>query len=185
MTNAALRAEEARDLRTQLGALMDDEAEIIFMDTSPRRQIETVYSMQSGEEIHVLRYHLPEIMGKQLPDGRPAFTARKELAPVYRQGSTPCFMADNSPEREALNELGIFKICPAKKLANNYAKQVHAQHKHHAEWAMYQDHVNSLEQADWKRRQEEQTAAIMKLAEGNAATQEKRGPGRPPKVDGE
>lgn len=179
MTNAALRAEEARDLRSQIADLDNDASEIQFMDTSPRRVVDTVYSVESGEPINVLRYHLTEIMAKKLPDGRPAFTARPENAPVYKQGHVKCFMAKDSPAQEALHAIGIYKVCPAERLANDYAMQVHAEHKHRTEWRMYMAHLEGEERQADRARQQAQIDAMMAVAA--AATGEKRGPGRPRK----
>jgi hypothetical protein len=180
MTNAAIRAQQRRDLRQQIAVLGRGEEEESWevQDVTRHRNWESLWSTESGEEIKLLSYHLDEYLNKQLPDGRPMFVARPEEAPPYREGRTKCFMAKDSPEREALNDLGIFKVCPAEKLANNFAKQMHAEHKHRTEWRMYSDYLANLEKDADRERQQAQTEAMLEVARSS-----RRGPGRPPKEE--
>lgn len=175
MTNAALRAEEARDLRAQLGNLEGDEDEMQFMDTSPRRRVDTIYSMETGEAIHVLRYHLKDVMEKRRPDGSFAFTADKGRAPAFRPGTTKCFMAKDSPDRATLDELGIVKVCPAEHLQNAYAAQRHAEHKHGSEWRAFQAHLEAVERENDRDRQDRQIEAMMALAGQSPARRRRKG----------
>ena len=168
MTNAqavAERAEEARDLRTQIAGLQQDDArEIIFKDISPRRGKVMVWSMVDGEPIPIRQNMLDQVLGKRLANGGFMFTTRKDLAPVYVRGNTKCFLHPRADERPVLAQLGISNICDAEHLGNDYSKEIHAEHRHKSEWRMYQRYVNDQEQKRWREQQERQSDAMLALA---------------------
>jgi ribosomal protein S4 len=167
--NVAERAETARDLRKQIQGLdAGDEREIIFRDTSPARRRVSLWSLVNGEEIRIPSYMAEKVIEKTLEDGTYMFTAKQEDAPAYTPGKVKCFLHRESIERLVLNELGVSNICPAGELANNYSKRVHAQHRHKAEWAMYQEFLSEKKEADANSRQERQMTAMESLA-GKAA----------------
>lgn len=186
MTNApAERVQDIRDLRDQITGLQrEDEQEMVFRDTSPRRSLVRIWSMQNGEEISIARKLLENTLRKTLPDGRYAFTARKEEAPVYRKGTLKCFLHPESPEREILNEIGLSGItCPAASIANAHSKRIHAQHRHKQEWEAFSDYLASQEREEdreQRRMQLDATLAIAGQAAGNSAMPRR---GRPPKAE--
>ena len=167
----AERAEAARDARnlaTTLG--VRDKTGILFQDTSPPQLWVTLWRTDTGEPVQVLEYHVPETLEKLRDDGQRAFTGRKENAPEYILNSVHCFMSKNSPERPILNELGIFKTCPAEHLSNDFAREEHARRKHRSEWRMYEAHLAKQADAKWRTQQENQSSAMMTLAERVAGT---------------
>lgn len=162
----AQRAEEARDLRRQLQGVENTFLnDVIFMETSPPKRITTLYSMTDGEPIHVFEYRAHMYLDRTLPDGTPQFTAYKERAPVYRQGTIKCFMAKESPDRDILNELGIVKVCNAEHLPNEFAKRQHARSKHKHEWAAYEDFLAQRREDEYREQQAMQAQAFRILAE--------------------
>lgn len=185
MTNApAERAEDVRDLRRQITGLEREESQdMVFRDTSPRRQMVTIYSVIDGEPISINRKRLEAVMAKKLDDGRDAFVGRSQGVPTYRKGTIKCFLHPESPERPILNEIGLSGIsCPAAQLANPHSKRIHAQHRHKQEWEAYMDYLNSQERdedREQRRMQLEATLAIAERAGGPVSEAPRRG--RPPK----
>lgn len=182
MTNApAERVQDIRDLRDQIvGLEREDEQEMVFRDTSPRRVRVHVWSMQDGEEITIARKMLENVLKKRLPDGRYAFTARKEEAPVYRRGQVKCFLHSESPERVILQEIGLAGItCPAANLANAYSKRIHAMHRHKQEWAAYQDYLDGEKETRDRERQDLQLEATLAMAGVRTDDEDKPRRGRP------
>ena len=175
MTNqAAERVQDIRDLRDQITGLQrEDEQEMVFRDTSPRRQVIRVYSIQNGEPITIPRKMLENVLKKRLEDGRYAFTARQEEAPVYIKGKIKCFLHFESPDRPILNEIGLSgKSCPAAQLPNEYSKRIHAQHRHKDEWAMYQDYLTKTERDEDREQRRQQLDATLAIAGRAAGTTE-------------
>ena len=166
MTNAAERVQDIRDLRDQITGLQrEDQQEMIFRDTSPRRSLIQVWSMQNGEPISIPRKMLENTLKKRLDDGRYAFTARQEEAPVYRKGTLKCFLHPESPERVILNEIGLSGIsCPASQIANAHSKRIHAQHRHKQEWEAYQDYIDSQEREEDREQRRQQLDATLAIA---------------------
>lgn len=162
----AQRVEDIRDLRRKIeGLSREDESEFIFRDTSPQRRKVTVYSMQNGEPIQIPSYMLEHVLAKKLDDGRDAFTAFPEKAPVFQRGTVKCFLHVNSPDRMILEEIGLGGAsCPAEHLASVYSKRIHGQHRHRQEWAAYQEHLNSLSEQENRDRQERQLEATLAIA---------------------
>lgn len=163
------RMQDIRDLRGQIDELkrIEDDREIIFKETSPRRRKVTIYSMANGEPLDIPAYMAERVLDKQDANGY-MFTARKEEAPEYKLGTTLCFLHADSPDQEILRELGLSGVhCPKKTLANPYAKRMHALHRHPTEWAMYQEFVEERKERRLSERQEQQLAATLAIA--NAA----------------
>lgn len=166
----AIRAEEARDLRAQLGTMAPGAmAEIVFMDMTPRRWA-TIYSTETGEAVPVLEYHIEEVMAKRLPDGRPMFVARKENAPAIVQNHIKCFLARGSEQRDLVDELNISPgfYCRAESLQSELAAQVHAEHKHPTRWRILQDHL-AREREEEAREMQRQQLEAMRLMAGQPA----------------
>lgn len=168
----ANRVETAINLRRQIRGLEDvSDSEFLIIDTSPPARWETLYSMLSGEEIRVKHFRVESVLMKTDPSGNPLFTSFKEQAPVYRQGSTRCFLADDSPERQSgvLTEIGMAdKVCPAKKLANEFAKEEHARHKHRSEFRVYEAYLERQEKDLERAERRHQTDAMLSLVTGRA-----------------
>lgn len=164
----AQRIETAVNLKRQVAALADvNDSEFIFQDTSPPVRWQTVYSMTTGEPIQVKHFRVEATLLKTLPDGSPAFTAYQEQAPEYRLGNTRCFLAADSAERAAgiLAEIGMEgKTCNGIHLANEFAKEMHAQHKHKAEWTVFKAYKERQEKEAEIARQQAQTDAMLAMA---------------------
>lgn len=171
MTNApAERAQDVRDLRNQIQGLQsEDEREMIFRDTSPRRPRVRVWSMVDGEQITIPRYLMEKLLDKRQQDGTYLFTARQNEAPARRLGQVKCFLHPDAPERVILDEIGLNgATCPAEHLASRYSKRIHGMHRHKNEWAAYQEFLDEQERDEARAERQQQLAATLALA-GRAA----------------
>jgi hypothetical protein len=140
---------------------------MVFQHISPAREKVTIYSMVNGEAIRVPKYRVQDALGKTLDDGRYMFTARKEEAPVYKPGTTRCFLHAESPDRFILEEIGLAgKFCVAGSLANEHSKRVHAQHRHRQEWEAFQEYLAGQEKAIERAERREQLEATLSIARG-------------------
>lgn len=169
----AERAETVRDLRDQIGRVLtaDEEREFIFRETTPRRRMVMLYSMENGEEVRIPQAMMEVAINKRLPDGRYMFTARREQAPLYKRGEVKCFMHPDAPDRQILEEIGLGGLnCPAAHLANSYSKRIHAMHRHRQEWAAYQEHLSEISTEDERRQRKLQLDATLAIA-GMAAAE--------------
>lgn len=194
-TNAfAEQQQQARDLRTQLQGLAQEDMGnqvMQFTEWSPGRKMQKLWSMQDGQEINIPSYMVMGAITKRLTDGRYAFTANQTEAPVFREGNVRCFLAADSPEREAglLSEAGLDHLspCPAKGLRSDYSKEQHAKNRHKQSWETLQTFINRKETREWRQQAQAQTAATLELARaaaGRAEPGEQEAPrriGRPPK----
>lgn len=165
--NVAERAQEIRDLKSQISELANDpdEQEIIFKETSPRRRRVMIYSMLDGEPLSIHASVLSRTLEKRLPDGGYMFTARENEAPEYKLGKIKCFLHSDSPERGVLSEIGLAgTVCDSAHLANGFSKRIHALHRHKAEWAAYQDYVDEEKERTYNERQERQLEATLAIA---------------------
>ncbi len=175
MERAAEREEERRDLLTQVEGIEQDETEIIFADTSPRRPMAIIYATLDGEPLVMTRKRARKLLERKLPDGRFMFTANAKNAPPYKKGDVKCFLHKDSDQRELMDSLGLAgKFCPAGQLANAYAKFIHESGKHVKTWDIWQKHVSDEKEQATIDRQErqfqatmEQNAAILELARSN------------------
>ena len=171
----AEQQQHARDLRAQLTGLGADEyndTEMQFIEWSPGRKMQRLWSMQDGMEINIPRYMVAGAISKRLPDGRYAFTAVQSEAPAFKDGNVACFLAENSPERKSglLEEAGLDHLpaCPNEHLRSTYSKRVHAEVRHNQSWKILQDHVGAVERDEDRAERREQIAAVQKLAESAA-----------------
>jgi hypothetical protein len=165
------KAEEARDLRNQLGALeREDQQQIIFKETSPARQKTVIYSMRDGEPVTVPLYQAQKALQKWDRElGSYAFTADKAKAPEYKLGTIVCFLHNDSPDQPVLQQIGLGgKHCRKATIPDDYNKELHAKHRHPREWASYRAHLEKVEKEEDKRRQQQQLDATLALA-GQAA----------------
>jgi hypothetical protein len=175
MAQVAEREEDRRDMLHEIQGIEQDESEIVFVDTSPRRPMAILYATLDGEPLILTKKRARVLFQRRLPDGRPMFTSKIENAPAYQKGAVKCFLHKDSPERELMNSLGLQgKFCPAGQLANAYAKHVHETVKHVKTWDIYQRHVSDTKEQQAIERQDrqfeatmEQNAAILELARGN------------------
>lgn len=169
MSEVAIRAEAARDLRTQLSELSrEDEPTVLFQEWSPGRKLVSLWSMQDGQEIRIPQYMVgPAIMKRA--NGQWLFTAQKELAPAVQEGRVPCFLAANSPERESglLAQAGLDHLqpCLAQHLRSNYSKRTHAENRHKQSWAILQDYLAEQAENEAKADRRQQTEAMLAMAE--------------------
>lgn len=172
MEYAAEREEQRRDLLKQVEGIEQDQAEIVFADTSPRRPMAIIYATLDGEPLVVTRKRARKLLERNLPDGTFMFTADSKKAPVYKKGDVKCFLHRESPERELMNSLGLAgKFCPAGQLANSYAKYIHESGKHVKSYEIWEKHIkDDKEQAAIDRQERQfgatmqQNAAILELA---------------------
>lgn len=167
----AEQQQHARDLRAQLTELGKEEAndtEMEFIEWSPGRKMQKLWSMQDGMEINIPRYMVAGAIVKRLPDGRYAFTAYQEEAPKFKDGNVACFLAANSPERDSglLEAAGLDHLptCPAEHLRSGYSKRTHAENRHGQSWAILQDYIKDQEREETRTEQRRQTDAMLELA---------------------
>lgn len=186
MEVASQREEERRDLLSQVDGIEQDESEIQFIDTSPRRPMAIIYATLDGEPLVVTRKRARILFQRRLPDGRPMFRAPQEdgsrpaSVPEYKKGNEKCFLHKNSPDRELMDSLGLQgKFCPAGQLANAYAKHIHESQKHVKTWEIWEKHTADVKEAEAIKRQDrqfeatmQQNEAIMELARSNQPTTE-------------
>ena len=175
MTNQAFAEsmQQARDLRNQLNEIeRDDEQTVQFTEWSPGRRMVKLWSLVDGGEIEIPRYMVLGAITKRQANGNYVFTANKDEAPKFRDGSVKCFLADGSTERETglLEEAGLNHLapCPANKLRSTYSKRIHAMNRHPQSWATLQEFVTTQEREESRDEQRKQTAAILELAGGAA-----------------
>jgi hypothetical protein len=162
MADAAQREEDRRDLLHEIEGIEQDESEILFQDTSPRRPMAILYATLDGEPIVVTRKRARILFQRRLPDGRPMFVADIKKAPAYQKGAVKCFLHKDSPDRALMDSLGLVgKVCPAGQLANSYAKYIHETSKHVKTWAIWQNHVSETKEKEYIDRQDRQFEATM------------------------
>ena len=158
-----------RDLADLDSALKAEKDGLIFMETSPRAEPITLYSMADGEPIPMARNIAEVAIKKRYKGGGYLFTDRQEEAPAYKYGEVKCFLHPDSPEREVLSEVGMAsKVCHSEHLASLYSKRIHAQRRHKDEWAAFTEYKNDLKEQASLDRQERQLEATLALA-GKAA----------------
>lgn len=173
---------EVRQLHATISELTEQENRdgVSVEVMSPKRRQVTLWEVATGEEVSLPLYQAKAALARPPENGKPVFTERRELAAVRKANTVKCFMHEDAPERDILLSIGINKRCPNGELASDYSKQVHAQHRHKQEWAMYQEYVKKEKEARSDERQQSQidaTLALAGMARGNAAPRR----GRPPK----
>jgi hypothetical protein len=175
MEHIAEREEDRRDMLHDIQGIEQDESEILFQDTSPRRPMAILYATLDGEPLIVTKKRARVLFQRRLPDGRPMFASDIKKAPPYQKGAVKCFLHKDSPDRELMDSLGLQgKICPAGQLANAYAKYIHESGKHVKTWDIWQKHVSDKKETEAIERQDrqfeatmQQNAAILELARSN------------------
>jgi len=162
MEKAAAREEERRDLLREVEGIDQDESEIVFADTSPRRPMAILYATLDGEPLVMTRKRARVLFQRRLPDGRPMFVADSTKVPAYQKGDKKCFLHKDSDERAVMDSLGLAgKFCPAGQLANAYAKHIHESGKHVKTYDIYQRHISDEKERATVDRQERQFEATM------------------------
>jgi hypothetical protein len=177
MEYAAEREEQRRDLLQQVEGIEQDETEIIFADTSPRRAMAIIYATLDGEPLIMTRKRARKLLERRLPDGRFMFVADIDKAPTYQKGDVKCFLHKDSEQRELMDTLGLAgKLCPAGQLANAFAKYIHESKKHVKSYEIWEKHVSDKKDKAAIDRQErqfqatmQQNEAILELARSNQA----------------
>ncbi|MDZ4250918.1 MAG: hypothetical protein U0990_12655 [Candidatus Nanopelagicales bacterium] len=174
MNDVAEKAQEVRDLRSQIEGMQgrDDEREIIFQDRSARRRMVTLYSMMDGEPVQIRQNIMEQVLNKPMrnPDGslvpgKFMFTAHQSSAPEYIKGTTKCVLHPQSEERETLRAIGLGGAqCPSDSLGNDYAKEIHAEHRHKQEWRMYMREIAKRESKKYEERAQAQLDATLAIA---------------------
>ena len=175
MTNQAFieRAETARDLKDQMNEALgrDTEQEFQFYEWSPGRTIVSLWSMETGEEIRVPRYIGESALYARNEDGGYRFTTDQSKAPERRLNSTKCLFHKESPMRPFLEETGIIGgnevVCRSEHLAGESAMLLHAENKHADRFKRYVAARERIERAEDRKRQLQQTEAMLKLANAN------------------
>lgn len=161
-----------RDLRAQLqGMDREDTQTMEFIEWSPGRKYQKLWSMQDGMEITIPKYMVAGALSK-FRNGKPLFTAFQAEAPAFKEGNVRCFLAEGSPERESglLAEAGLDHLepCPAVHLRSAYSKRVHAQNRHRLSWETLREHRQEHEREEARDEQRKQTAAMLQLAGSRA-----------------
>lgn len=166
----AEQQQQQRDLRAQLADIAADDRgdqTMQFIEWSPGRKYQTLWSMQDGMEIRIPRYMVMGALMKRR-NGKFLFTANQAEAPTFREGNVKCFLAEGSPERESglLAEAGLDHLepCPAVHLRSAYSKRVHAQNRHRLSWETLKEHRQEHEREESRQDQRKQTAAMLALA---------------------
>lgn len=159
------RAEQARDLKSQLAGLdAEDQSGISFEEWSPGRTYVTIWSMETGEEVSLPKYQAVAALNTPSARGGWAWTAKKELAPEPRVNETRCFLHPESPERAFLDEIGVMTVCMSGKLGGNGAKWEHARNRHPISWKRYDEAKKEIEARENRTRDDQRTDAILELA---------------------
>lgn len=176
----AQQAQARRDLRLQVENLdREDQREMEFIEWSPGRKTQVLYSMQDGMKIEVPQYMVMGAISKRMDDGRFAFTSHPhdcdcgtcglaDRAPAFKEGTMKCFLAEGSPERESglLAEAGLDHLahCKAVGLRSEFARIRHGQGVHPQSWAILQTHKETAERAESRAEQRKTTDAMLKMA---------------------
>lgn len=167
------RAERARDLQRQAAAELGEETqgqEWTVRDVTPLRKLYVLYSMQTGERIAVPKFVFDQALTRTISGTRkPAWTARKALAPKEVVGKLMCLFHPDAPESGFMEELGIVPSCNANELRSEYSRRMHAQNKHPTMWAMWREFEQKRERDTDRGERHIQTSAMLELAASAAA----------------
>lgn len=166
------RAEQARDLKSQMGDLLgqDEDQEFQFYEWSPGRTNVLIWSMETGEELSLPRYMAESALYIRNAEGAYRFTASQEKAPTARLNSVKCFLHRESAERPVLEELGIIGPgeigCSSAQLANEASKWSHAKNRHGSRYEQYRAELDRIERANDRELQRKQAEAMLTMAGG-------------------
>lgn len=173
-TNEAQRAQQVRDLRSQIQELEAEDAQEMAFSPPPQLRTVRIYSRVDGEPLDVPRNSVHHVLQKTLPDKTYMFTANQSEAPQYALGEVKCFLHPESPERETgiLEQVGLGGIiCDAAHLASIYSKRIHAQHRHGKQWEAVQEYLAMQREEEYRTQQQKQLEATLAIA-GKAAGDE-------------
>jgi len=166
--NIATQAREASDLRSQLDGVSPGlEGEVLFLHIRTGRNPVTVWAMSDGEPIPEPEYMLPTVFAKTLPDGRPMFVDKAELAPEYVRGTIKCFLhADSAPRASGiLDEIGLAgKVCVAGNLASTFSERIHGKKRHSRERETYDAYLEEQKETAKLKRETDQLEATLSIA---------------------
>jgi len=165
-----------RDLADLDAGLKAERDGLIFMETSKRPTIITLYAMSDGEPIPMPQPIAEMAIKKRYRGGGYMFTDNPAEAPEYKLGKVKCFLHPDSPERQsgALEEVGIAGIvCHSEHLASKYARRIHAENRHGKRWEAYQEHIKDLREEADREAQRQQLEATLAMA-GMAVKKGKR-----------
>lgn len=174
----AVRAEETRDLRKQLGGLnREDEGGIIFADLSKRAPAVPLYSKTTGRRVLVPEHLVTLCLQKVDPDsGDYLFASRPENAPQYVPGRVLCFLHREADERPVLDEIGLRNVyCKKATMESEYGARLHAESRHPTAFAVYREALAKRERKEWEAREERRTDAMLEIARGAAGKGKKAG----------
>ena len=114
--------------------------------------IVTIYEVKTGEELHVLRNMLGQLLGATDPDGSLRFTTVKpNITP--KRGTLKCRLHAESPDREHYNELGL-PVCRKANITAPYMVIQHMRKRHPTAWAIIEaekKEAEKLEERDFQR----------------------------------
>lgn len=175
----AENAQRQRDLRLQLaelGSADRSDTEMQFIEWSPGRKMQRLWSMEDGTHIDIPRYMVAAAITKRLANGQFRFTANQADAPPIKEGDIRCFLADDSPERTSglLDQAGLGHLpaCPMKALRSEFSKEQHGEHRHVASWKALLSFKERQEREKDREERRQETAAMLAMA-GQAS---ERGP---------
>lgn len=160
-----------RDLADADSELKAEREGLIFMETSKKPPIITLYATSDGEPIPMPQPVAELAMRKRYKGGGYMFTDNPAEAPVYKLGEIKCFLHPDSPERTsgALAEVGIADVfCHSSHLATRYSRRIHGENRHGKRWAAYQEHMKELREEADREAQREQLAATLAMAQNLA-----------------
>ena len=135
--------------------------------TSTAEDRVVIYHTETGEPREILVNMLRKTLGKRLPDGRPAFSM--EPTREWKLGTFMCELHPEHPHRATWDRAGLEGvICNSGHLASAFHVRRHMENKHSDEAKVIAEYRAQAEQAEWKRLQQEQTAAMLALLERQA-----------------
>ena len=166
----AQRAEDKRDLLSQAGAIdglaAAEKRGILFKVTTLDEGTETLYSMIDGHSIECPKFALQSTLAKPMKGtNAPLWTSYPDRAPEWVPGKVKCFLHIDSPDREALAEIGLSKkTCKKSNLDSIHSKRIHGQNKHAQSWAALGEYYADEKEGIAAERQEKQLQATLELA---------------------
>ena len=171
----------SRDLADMDADLKAERDGLIFMETSKRPPIITLYAKSDGEPIPMPQPIAEMAMRKRYKGGGYMFTDNPAEAPTYKLGEFKCFLHADSPERKsgALDDAGIANIfCGSEHLASRYSRRIHSENRHGKRWAAFREHEKELREEADRAERKQQLDATLALADkaassGNTARSQK------------
>lgn len=164
-----------RDLADMDAELKSEREGLIFMETSKKAPIITLYAMSDGEPLPMPQPIAEMAIKKRYKGGGYMFTDNAAEAPAYKLGAIKCFLHPDSPERKsgALEDAGITNIlCHSEHLASRYSRRIHCENRHGKRWAAFKEHEKELREETDRVERKQQLDATLALA-GTAAKAKK------------